>query len=300
MNFPGTNKPSLDLIVGCIDHYDFAKIEPWVNSAVNCGFAGDIALFCYNINQETIARLGSLGILTYAHNSDQAGNAYFNSPRAIVVQRFFDLWNASRNLRWATKYRYVIATDVKDVIFQRNPSEFLESWAADRKLINVGSECLLYRDEPWGNQNMFDSYGPQVHNHMLQKCIYNCGTLSGSAEAMQDLFLNIFLMSNNNPVHNPDQAALNVILSMKPWADITRFNRMQSGYACQAGTTNDPSKIDAFRPNLLESEQPFLDVNDGLVKYNEPYMKVPTPFYLVHQYDRIPSWKKIIESKYRF
>jgi hypothetical protein len=59
---------------------------------------------------------------------------------------------------------------------------------------------------------------------------------------------------------------------------------------CQAGTVADPSKIAGFRPNLLEKEPIW---EEGVVKTYEG-----RSFYIVHQYDRVPEWKKFIEEKY--
>lgn len=283
-----------DIVVGCITDYDYAKIEPWVVSLERSGFRGAKVMMCYNVGVATLEKLRSKGFSIAAHNYDQAGNAFYKLPRAIVVQRFLDLWKLSRLNGWADQYTNIITTDVKDVIFQRNPSEFLsENLGTTGKTICVGCESLKYSQEPWGNENMFFSFGQDIYAEMKEKLIYNCGTISGRVDVMTDLFLNIYLLSCNAPIHNADQAALNVILTMKPWADQTLFNDVYSGYACQAGTTNDPAKIDAFRPLLTEPIQPNLDPSDNLVKIRG---KV---FYLVHQYDRIPKWKFELEKKYR-
>ena len=50
--------------------------------------------------------------------------------------------------------------------------------------------------------------------------------------------------------------------------------------------------MEYFRPNLLESE-PFFDYNDGLVKTFDRQV-----FHIVHQYDRVPDWKKLVQKKY--
>ncbi len=289
-----------DIVIGFVTNYDYAKIEPWIVSLERCGFEGVKAVMAYNMAASTIKKLEDKGFNVAFHTKDSAGNAYYNSPRAIVVQRFLDLWKLSRAGKWGSDngFRNVITTDVKDVIFQRNPSEFLEHVEDDGKTINVGSESITYAQEPWGNENLFMSFGSDVFESMRENVIYNCGTISGRADVMEDLALNIYLLSCNAPVHNADQAALNVILNMRPWKQQTRFNNLLSGYACQAGTTNDPSKINEFKPFLQEGVQPFLG-EDGLVKFRDPITQQDTPFYLVHQYDRVPYWKKIIEQRYR-
>lgn len=87
-----------------------------------------------------------------------------------------------------------------------------------------------------------------------------------------------------------DQAALNVLINSYPYKDVTRFTAANEAWAAQLGTTADPNKINEFRPHLREGE-PIL--KDGLVCTEHG-----TPFYLVHQYDRVPEWKSLIDAKY--
>ena len=53
-------------------------------------------------------------------------------------------------------YRYMITTDVRDVIFQWNPSEWLENKL--EKDILVSTENVLYEHESWGKKNILEGY----------------------------------------------------------------------------------------------------------------------------------------------
>ena len=59
---------------------------------------------------------------------------------------------------------------------------------------------------------------------------------------------------------------------------------------CQLGTTVDPSKIDVFKPLLLESSPTLVD--------KQVTTSTGEPYHIVHQYDRVPEWKKIVEEIY--
>ena len=146
---------------------------------------------------------------------------------------------------------------------------------------------------------MFESFPKFVYDVMKEKTIYNCGTISGSMAEMHDLFLAIYLFSIGSPCHNPDQAAINILLNMKPWSDITRFCDMQSGYAVQLGTVADPNKLEGFRPWLLEHKLPAIHEPSGRVFVSDNDGEDKIIPAIVHQYDRIPSWNKIIDAKYR-
>jgi hypothetical protein len=97
-------------------------------------------------------------------------------------------------------------------------------------------------------------------------------------------------MCIGSPNQTPDQAALNILLSMDVYKNITNFAMSEDGWACQAGTTVDDRLLQHHRDKLVEP-CPYLD--GDIVKTNKGI-----PFVLVHQYDRIPEWNKIITKKY--
>lgn len=283
-----------DVVVGCITDYNFDKIKHWVNSLDRCGFTGDKVMICYNIGYHVVSELQSRNyrILAFENLPDErrlARSGNFN----ICLDRFYDIWKMFSTIN-TNDYRYMIATDVKDVIFQTNPSEWLERNIGDKK-INVACESLSYENEAWGNNNMLLSFGPDIHQRMKDKLIFNAGTLAGDYKTLLELFLNIYLICGRSPEHvpgggGPDQAALNVLLQMQAYKSITNFAMSEDGWAAQLGTTADPYKIDSFRDKLVE---PTPTMKDGLV-----CTSIGKPFALVHQYDRVPEWKSIIEKKY--
>jgi hypothetical protein len=118
----------------------------------------------------------------------------------------------------------------------------------------------------------------------------NVGGLGGTSEYIKDLVFNIFINGINRPIPIVDQAVFNVLINTQPYADVVYKCEMSSGWACQAGTVADPSKIDKFRSNLLEDEPKWID---GIVKTS-----TDKTFYIVHQYDRVPLWKKTIAERY--
>ena len=281
-----------DMVIGCITGYDFDKIKPWVNSLCRSGFEGTKAMICYNVDYETVEELvkRDFTIFAFGKNDNQKCLEY-KENFSIVVERFFHLWYFLKNYK--EQYRYIVTTDVKDVVFQTNPIEWLEN-NIGAKQINVGCESIRYEDEEWGNHNLLKSFGPVIHEHNKKNLIYNAGTISGRFDTMLDLFLNIYMMCQGTSQFiegggGPDQAALNVLLNMKPYKDITNFATSESGYAAQLGTTG-PQKYLEYGSKLVE-ERPVFTGNQVCTTKGKP-------FAIVHQYDRIPEWKEIIEKKY--
>jgi hypothetical protein len=277
------NKDS-DLVIGFITNYNFDKLKPWVYSLIDSEFSGQKAMVCYNIQKDVIEELEKLNFIVFPLEVKEQFN--------IVNIRFLHIWQLLKNIQ--NKPRYVITTDVADVIFQSNPSEWLEKNLGDKKIC-VGGEGLKYKDEEWGINNMYQSFGPIAANYMQDTPIYNAGTIAGEYETLLDFCYNVSLLCNGAPQHvpgggGPDQAALNLLLSLKPYKDIALLNDHDTNWSCQCGTTVDPTKINKFRPNLLSPEPVW---KDGKM-YNSKGEK----YVLLHQYNRVPELKKFIQEKY--
>jgi hypothetical protein len=284
-----------DIVVGCITGYTWDKIKVWVNSLDQSGFKGQKIMLCYNIGYDVAEELTKRDytIIAFKRNDEEKRFEYKENFN-IMLERFIHLWYFLNRIQDKQNYRYVIATDVRDVIFQKNPSEWLEKNLGD-KTINVASESIRYKDEPWGKNNLTLSFGPLIYEANQNNLVYNAGTVSGKLDTMLDLFLNLYMSCGGAPQNvpgggGPDQAALNVLLNTVTYKNTTRFTKSEEGWAAQLGTTADPSKLDSFKPFL---DEPSPIMKDGLVCTSKG-----EPFYLVHQYDRVPEWKEIIEKKY--
>jgi len=193
-----------DLVVGAIAYYSWDKIEPWVVSLERCGYTGKKAVIAHCLTAEVIERLVEHGfyIRSVAHHS-----------RMFNVDRFFFLWQLLHEM----EARYVISTDTKDLVFQTNPTSWLENNLPPHRLV-VGSECIAYKDDVWNLQNMRSSYGEEVRNWMKDKTVYNSGNIAGEAKAVCDLCLNIYLMGYHNIIpFTTNQSALNVLINLSPW-----------------------------------------------------------------------------------
>ena len=275
-----------DLIVGCATNYDWSKLKYWVNSINRSGFEGDKVLILMNCDKDTVKKISDSGFSIIAFNQDSNGNLSYNSSMMVHVERFFHIYNILKD----NLYRYIITTDVKDVIFQQNPSEWLENNLAHSEDLVFSSESIKYKDEPWGNQNLMETFGPQIYEDFKNNTIFNVGVLAGRGYAMKDLMMNIFASCIHRPIKICDQSTFNFLISQHPYLKTSMYTKSEDGWACQLGTTADPSKIEQFRPFLLEPS-PKMEGDKVLTSEGKEYI-------IVHQYDRVPEWKKVIEAKY--
>jgi len=295
-----------DLIIGCCSNYSLNDLKPWINSIRNSGFTGDVVLTGTNLSGFTIEALTKEGIILslYGEKDEDTGGVKSPSANMPHVERFFYMWNFLRNTE--TDYRFVITTDTRDVVFQTNPSTWLENKLTLHNMV-CSSEGMRYENEPWGNQNLLDTFGPFFHNMLKQEMIYNVGTIAGWTADMENLFLTIFQMSINRPTPIVDQAVFNFIVSATNTSIETYKANNHDAWAIQLGTTlkaveagngqlgfeygKSPSTLINYKM-LYEEEQPEIK-EDGTVVNSSG-----VPFVMVHQYDRVPVLKSLYKEKY--
>jgi hypothetical protein len=294
-----------NLIIGFASNYEWKDLQYWVNSIQKTSFSGDIHIVTDNMKKETIEKLVSknVNISLYGKKNE---NGDFVSDQSIAphVNRFFYIWNALKNMGPDT-YRNVVTTDVRDVIFQSNPMEWLEERLVMHSLV-ASSEGMQYKNEPWGNNNLLEAFGPFYHNLMKDNLIYNVGVIGGDYYHVRGLLSLIFQLSINRPIRIVDQAVYNYIINTEPFVNDTMFTTNQDAWAIQLGTTLEAVRCgsgdlgqayirdEAARVKYLESyvDQGII-IEDGIVKDLEKQ-----PYCIVHQYDRIHDLNMKIQQLY--
>lgn len=267
-----------DLIIGACHNYTYDQIKCWVNSVKRSGFDGDLVLISFDDKQGIRQKARDAGVIVVEE--------WFNPDFAVHVQRFASIYSYLCNN--PNKYAMVITTDVRDVVFQSNPSTWIEDHIYNGYRLIFASECLRYKHEPWGDNNLLETYGPFVYQQFRNNEIFNVGVLAGFADHVRDLCLDIALNSINRPIKICDQAVFNVMISNAIYRNQALKPLIVDGWCINLGTTADPSKMDHFRPNLLSEEPTF---NGTHVHHANK------PFVIVHQYDRT-MWHKQIERIY--
>lgn len=288
-----------DLIIGTITNYSVMQIAPWLVSLDQSGFKGDKYMVCYNVAFDTVDFLKGHGFTVFTFESDPQRRTYTHKGKSnfhVCVDRFNDMWNCLRQLPEELKatYRYIISTDVGDVVFQSNPSDWLtENLEGTPFKINAATESLKYKDETmWGAQNMINSFGVNCFDHIKDNLIYNAGTISGEFNVVLDMFITIYHLCQGYKTPNPDQAAYNLLLSLEPYKSITKFNMSEDGWACQLGTTYNPGALSHFEKFLVEPK-PLLDTANSTLTTS-----TGKPFVIVHQYNRVHELLHMMYKKY--
>jgi hypothetical protein len=263
------------VIFGCITKYIPHDIRPYVESIDRTGFKGKKIMLVYDIPIETIDYLKSKGWELYGGNLQQH----------IILQRFRDVYKLLQNFEEET----IIWTDVKDVIFQKDPTDWLEKNMENEIL--AFSECITFKDDPWAVVNAGTSF-PMEWEWLQSKTSYCAGTIVGKGYALKDLFIEIYRwsMTTANAGQLSDQAAFNILINLNHFKENVGFINQEDGFATQLGTVL--AKKNEFSDKLLEPT-PKVDL-DYIIKNQNG-----DPFVIVHQYDRIAELKNNIYNKYK-
>lgn len=287
-------------IIGGASGYTWDDLKYWVNSIRMTDFEGDIVVVTDNMTKETQDKLLEKNVLIHAFGNRDAQGNVVNPEKNLPphVSRFFYIWDfLSRN-----EYEIVTVTDTRDVIFQGNPDTYLRFFSLGNI---VGSkEGLTYENEPWGKSNLFQSFGPYFYNRIKDKEILNVGVIGGDAVAIKDLMLLIFQLSFNRPIPIVDQAVYNFIRHEliesfyivdrgDPWAINlgTTIEAVKAGYGDLGQTCRyDHKAFEKYKTDYLH-DQPIIEGDTVCSSEDNRY-------YIVHQYDRVPKLKDMIQIKY--
>jgi hypothetical protein len=291
-----------DLIIGGASGYNWDNVKYWVNSIKETGFKGDIVLVTTNIDLKTLEKLSSKDVKIHAYGKRTENGFVNDSKNAPHVERFIYIWDY---LMKNQDYRFVTVTDTRDVIFQQDPSVFLESNIFGRSLV-ASFEGLLYKDEPWNNQNMRETFGDYLYDTFKDYKICNVGTISGYYEDVRDFLLLLFQQSINRPIPIVDQAVYNFLINQAPFKDEVLVASNSLAWAAQLGVTEEAIKAGAGDIGLSVRQNPsLLKEYLGLYQDVQPTIKGSSvtneegkEFCIVHQWDRIPTLKAEIERRY--
>lgn len=259
-------------IVGCITKYGIEQIRPFIESIEQSGFRGEKLMLVYEITQDTIDYLNNKGWVLIQSEPQQH----------IILQRFRDMYQVLHQY----ETDIIIWVDVKDIVFQKDPTEWLS--LNMKKDILSFSESLKFRDEGWAKLNAGTSF-PMEWEWLQNEEIYCAGTIVGKKEAIRDLFIDIYRWSltTSNPEQLADQAAYNILIRLHQFKDKVQFVKQQEGFAAQL-------HLKLKKGNTLPYTE-LLPTIDGIeVKTDKGEL-----YTIVHQYDRNEELKELIEAKYK-
>ena len=192
-----------NLIIGVIKNYNFRDVKPFVSTLMKTGYKGEVVFFCNNVSIESQDKLRKHGVtcinfgISYPYVEKQYSADIGILPKSFSKQlHLFSLRQILYYLylnNCGKKYENIMLTDVRDVIFQKDPFDFI---------IN-GNLCCTLESEDWPiSKSSFNAteietvFGVEAYEKIKANLISNCGVTIGPSvlimkylEKMIDLIL---------------------------------------------------------------------------------------------------------------
>jgi hypothetical protein len=276
-----------DIVISIIHNYGWDKIYPYVVSLDRSGFTGRRVMFTMNVDAESKRRLHEHNFETVDYQLSwghwhEYGKRRFAAPAEYLRARPND-------------FRYVIWTDITDVVFQSNPSEWLEHWVGDRQAIiaaDMGGWCI--RDGGPEDQAA-RQMGPEIHSWLRERPSYCSGTIAGDYGCM--LYLMLKIAEHPDPMLW-DECYFNYLMRVNPCMHFVHVPRPEDGWTATLDWLfrgDDDLRDATLRRGATRADWPVLD--EGAREIRAP--KTGVPYAMVHQYNRSARWTEIFREKYR-
>lgn len=281
-----------DLVLTAARSYDWPQIRAFAISLVLTGFRGTKAVLVQDITPLARQNLLELGFVLIEFNVCDTNDRLDPATSAIRLGQAGRYAPAAEFLK-NNDFRYVVWADIRDVVFQTDPSLWLERHLSPSSLLGctegMGISGEYYNDN-WLRQVAYPdmaTYEAARHNDICCS-----GTIAGEASAMRNLLseMNLILRTRTS---QPDYAG-----GLTPCLDQGVWNFLR--YTQYKDISRNPDWSEGFCATVnwyivhRWTRDPVPEFKDGLFY---PRGK-SEPFCIVHQYDRDPAWKAAVEQRY--
>jgi hypothetical protein len=280
-----------DLILGYIHGYQWPQVAPFVNSLRDTDFSGDICFFASGTNEATRKTLRETGIQVIEVPTPQfklrrkisklwwlfrlapqkLHRPLLKSLGDLLVLRYI-LYEEFLSQQ-GQNYNRVLITDIRDVVFQKNPFS-----CAPQAGIHFFEEAKgrTIASEPKNSKWIRRSFGRKIFNEYADKPILCFGTIMGTTGGIRD-FINFWL-----PIVSSAR-------SIKPCVDQGAFNVAVPRYPHQHYQTHKNGESLVLTMGLMSLTDLIID-SDGQVT-DQSGKIIP----LLHQFDRISQINRSIK-----
>jgi hypothetical protein len=276
----------LDLTIAVVRGLDWVSLRPYAVSLAQTRFKGVKAVFMENTSQQVRDNFENLGFTCIDRTTPvSALNPQMPPDWAYGVYRFLPVIEYLK--RSPGRFRYVIWTDVRDLIFQSDPSVWLEQRLHPNEIVVAGLGHAI-KDCPY-NDPWVRACDPADYERVREYEAVACGTFAGTSAAMLKLMEDIYngCLAANHPWAT-DQGMLNCLVRRPEYARVARVPRMAEAFSAQwfPAKDADPIVYPGYGFPVFDKGRREVLTREGL------------PFSTVHLYDRDPAWVAIMREKY--
>lgn len=283
-----------DVLLVAAKSFDWPAIREYVTSLERTGFEGKKVAFVDHVTDYSRRKLELYGFELIDFEANEPPKVENRMPGWLFsIARWTPVVEYLRTHK--DEFRYVIWTDIGDVIFQTNPSEWLEENLGTFEIVGA-TEGTLTKDSPMNAEWVKDTI-PNAYDALasLQTCC--AGTLAGTAErflAVAEIVKEVMAAAGSRAV---DQAALNYALYMQP-RGVVMVPALDAGWTCTCSWVIGLQERYG-QPGLPVVEGtvfPVVDRTNGKIYTGD---RSPRLFSIVHQYNRDHVLLAAINKQYQ-
>jgi hypothetical protein len=269
-----------NLILSVTDNYNYFQLARFFKTLKTSGYNGHMCLFVGpNTGVRTMARLKKLGIEIIPFKGDfpflehPHPDNVKNLPFPIHVYNFRFYLYHDYLLRQGHRFKNVMLTDIRDVVFQKDPFDFdlMES-------INVAMEnpSIKLGQCAYNSKWMLAGYDEATLQQFAGEVISCSGTTFAPIQLMKNYLLKMLesIQKIKDAYHCGDQAVHNVLLHSHQLQPVQKLG-------------NDTGPV-----LTLGSEPDYGVTPDGYVTNKSGKL-----VNIVHQYDRHPRLNRLFNDK---
>lgn len=273
-------KNKKNLILTIIQNYDYPFVEPFIKSLKDTGYNGDLIIYVSeNVSKTTkfLLKKNRAKLILFRDEFPfikQEDNLFEGIPRTISINNFRFLFYLEFLKRNTYIYENVLLTDVRDVIFQKEPFQSIEK----NKIYFFLEDCKQTFENSELNFLWYkDAFDLESAKSILLKTVSCAGVTIGNSNLIIEYleYIKEKLMFRNELNWGLDQGIHNGYI----------YNRYAKNFEV----------IDNSFPMVLTLgaciKYKFNDLGKLVNDNNEVYP-------IVHQYDRIQSLMTFFKKKY--
>ncbi|MEO8453667.1 MAG: hypothetical protein ABI454_00770 [Sphingomicrobium sp.] len=263
-----------------MENYDFYEFRRFLISLRRTRFRGHVCLFVGpGISRRTIAKIRKhdVEVVPYGGAFPFVGDPHSDAPKSlpepIYVFNYRHFLYYDYLLKHGTRFRSVLLTDVKDVVFQGDPFEFA---LGDRIHVAMENPDIPVGSCPWTSQWILAGYPPEVLDRLKDEEMSCAGTtLAPVPRMMRYLKLMLAEISRMTDAYEcADQAAHNLLLHEGKLEPANRLRNFEG-------------------PILTVGTEPRYQLNGDKELVNRDGSVIA----VVHQFDRHAELVRIYEEK---
>lgn len=267
-----------DLILGIVEDYHWHQIARFFLTLRRTGFRGHLCIFAGpGISSGTVRRMRDHGaeVIRYGPVFPFVDQPHADAPgwlpRPIYIFNYRHFLYLDYLLKNAGRFRNVLLTDVKDVVFQKDPFEFQGD---GRLCVAMESPKVPIGKCSYTSEWIVAGYGRDVLDQLRDEELSCAGTTFGSADAVLAYLRSMIgqVQAMRDAYHCADQAAHNLMLHSGALEPVTRMYNFRAPVA------------------TVGTEQEFrINARGELVNHDGSTVAI------VHQYDRHPQLVRLFD-----